>query len=436
MPAASVLAGGPAQPAMTGTPLTDARTVRSLNSFLPAERESILQNMSLSGVHVKTKAALSYVTNEPWDFDKHQWVIEELDIAPLGADDVMVRLPYTSVCHTDLHLITGDLTPTMLPMIGGHEGAGIVEEVGTNVTHVKPGDHVILSLVPACGVCRFCRMGRSNMCDLIATVLSGRHPDGRDRYSNAAGPVGQWSLLGTFAEHVVVPKVSAIKIDDSIPLDKASMVGCAVTTGFGAAVDKAGVRVGDSVLVWGCGGVGLSAVQGAVVAGAADVYAVDTNDMKLDVARSFGATVTLNPNRDGSPNELRDETAEKVLELTNWQGVDCAIMSVDYVTPELIGAAFAAVRRGGTLVVVGVTNARHQSIHVMPLELTFTEKTISGCIYGSGNPILDLPRNLKLYQRGRLKLDEMVTNVYPLEDVNHAFEDLLGGKNVKSILRF
>ena len=202
---------------------------------------------------MKTKAALTYVTDQPWDFDKQQWKIEELEISPLGPDDVLVHLPSTSVCHTDLHLITGDLTVGTLPMIGGHEGAGVIEDMGSNVTHVSEGDHVILSLVPSCGQCRFCRMGRSNMCDLIATVLSGFHADGRLRYRNSRGQdVGQWSLLGTFAEYVVVPRQCVIKIDPDIPLDRASMVGCAVTTGFGAAVDKAQVRVGEL-----CPGLGM-----------------------------------------------------------------------------------------------------------------------------------------------------------------------------------
>ncbi len=386
---------------------------------------------------MKTRAALTYETDQAWDVGKELWKIEELTINRFEADDVLVHLTSSGVCHTDLHMITGDLPPAMLPMIGGHEAAGIVEDVGANVTHVKPGDHVILSIMPCCGECRFCRSGMSHLCVRAMNALAGHHPDGQFRYRNANGQdVGQWSLVGSFAEYVVTPRDSVIKIDDDLPFDKASLVGCAVTTGFGAAVDRAKVRPGDTVVVWGCGGVGLSAVQGAVLSGAADVIAIDINDFKLEKAREFGATVTLNPNRDRSPNPFRDETAEKVMEFTNWVGADSALLTVDYITPELVGAGFESIRNGGMLVLVGVSNPRHNHLPIMPLNVTFTEKIITGCVYGSGNPAISLPRNLRLYQKGKLKLDEMITNEYALEDVNQAFEDLLNGTNVKSILRF
>ncbi|WP_294570013.1 Zn-dependent alcohol dehydrogenase [uncultured Arthrobacter sp.] len=386
---------------------------------------------------MKTRAALVYETNQQWDLGKQFWKIEELEIAPLGPDDVLVHLPYSGVCHTDLHPLTGDLPPAMLPMIGGHEGAGVVEDVGSRVGHVQPGDHVVISILPACGHCRYCRRGRPTLCDMSAIVMGGRHPDGEFRYTNSQQQAaGQWSLVGSFAEYVVVNSQAAVKIPEHLPLDVASMVGCAVTTGFGAAVDKAGVGVGDSVVVWGCGGVGLSAVQGAALAGAAEVIAVDTNDFKLEVARSFGATATFNPNVDRSPNPNRDEAAEKVMEYTNWQGVDVALLCVDYVTPELTGAAFATLGKGGKLVIVGVTHPKFTSIAVSGLEVTFWEKEIVGCSYGGGNPTLDMPRNLRMYEKGQLKLDEMITKRYPLESVNEAFDDLLNGQIVKGVIEF
>jgi len=386
---------------------------------------------------MKTRAAITYRTNEPWDREKQQWEIEELEITGLGPDDVLVHLAYSGVCHTDLHLITGDLPAATLPMIGGHEGAGVVEDVGSNVTDIKPGDHAVLSIMPSCGRCRYCKMGKSHLCDLAMVVLSGRHPDGAFRYRNQSGQdVGQWSMLGTFSEYVVCHRNAVVLMDESMPKDKASIVGCAVTTGIGAAVDRAEVRAGDSVVVWGCGGVGLSAVQGAVIQGAAQVIAIDVKDSKLEMARELGATMTLNPLRDKSPNPNRDETAEVVLRHMDWDGVDSAILAVDYVTPELIGAAFATVRKGGRLVIVGVTHPKHQSINISGLDLTFTEKVVTGCVYGAGPPQIVIPRNLDLHQKGRLKLDEMITGYYDLEQVNDAFEDLLNGDNIKGVIRF
>ena len=386
---------------------------------------------------MKTRAALAYETNQAWSLDKRLWEVEELEISPLGPDDVLVRLTATGVCHTDLHIITGELAPTSLPVIGGHEGAGVVEEIGSAVTHVEPGDHVILSIIASCGVCRFCRRGKTTLCVRSIDALSGLHRDGSPRYRNAHGQsVGQWSLLGTFSEYVVANTSAVIKIAADIPLDLASIVGCAVTTGLGAAIDKAGVRSGDTVAVWGCGGVGLSAVQGAVIAGASEVIAIDTNDFKLAKAKEFGATRTLNPQRDRSPNPYRDETAEKVMEYTRWAGTDSTILTVDYVTPELIGAAFGTIGNGGTLVVVGVSHPRHGHINVSPLELAMSEKGIVGSVYGSGNPVLDLPRNLHFYTRAQLRLSEMISRTRPLEQVNEAFDDLLNGTVVKTLLTF
>ncbi len=386
---------------------------------------------------MKTRAAVIYDTNMKFEPDKKPWKVVELEIDKLGPDDVLVHLPYSGVCHTDLHLLTGDLPVAHLPMIGGHEGSGVVEDIGTNVTAATPGDHVILTQVPRCGVCRNCLRGRSVLCDLIGVVALGQQADGNYRYSDASGNrVAQWAALGTFAEYVVVNRTSIAVIDARMPFDRACLIGCAVTTGFGAATEQAQVHVGDTVVVWGCGGVGLSAVQGAVMQGAAEVIAIDTNDMKLDMAREFGATTTLNPLRDRSPNPNRDETAEVVLEHTGWEGVDSTILTVDYVTPELIGAAYATIRRGGRLVLVGTTHPRYTSMQVAPIDLTFSEKSIIGSVAGSGNPVLDLPRNVDLYLKGRLKLDEMISNRYPIEDVNQAFEDLLDGKNIKSVLTF
>ncbi|QYB00184.1 alcohol dehydrogenase catalytic domain-containing protein (plasmid) [Rhodococcus sp. USK10] len=364
-------------------------------------------------------------------------MVEELEITALQPDDVLVHLPFSGICHTDLHMVTGHLTPAMLPMIGGHEGAGVVEDVGSNVTNVKPGDSVVLSIVPACGTCRYCVSGRSSICDYSTIVLDGRHPDGGTRYRTSSGAeAGQWALLGTFAEYVVVNSRAAIPMDPSIGYDKASMVGCAFTTGFGAATEKAQVHTGDVVAVWGCGGVGLSAVQGAAVAGAAQIFAIDTKDLKLDKAVELGATTAINAVRDRSPNPNRDEVAEKVMEYTQWVGADVVILCVDYVTPELVGAAFEATRKGGRVVVVGASHQDFDHVKIPPLQLAMYEKEIVGCVYGGGNPALVLPRNLDLYQRGKVKLDEMITRYYPLEDVNRAFDDLLNGEIVKGILRF
>jgi S-(hydroxymethyl)glutathione dehydrogenase/alcohol dehydrogenase len=379
---------------------------------------------------ITTRAAMIYETDRKWDLSQEHWKVEEVTLSDPGSNDVLVHLPFSGICHSDLHLLTGDMVPGMLPFIGGHEGAGVVEAVGSDVTHVKPGDHVVLSGIPSCGECLFCRKGQSMLCDTLAGIVAGPQLDGRFRFQNSKGQnCGQMCTVSTFAEYTIAPKTATVKIDKDIPLDKACIVGCGVTTGFGAATERAQVHVGDVVVVWGTGGVGMSAVQGAALAGAAEVIAVDLNDDKLELAQQLGATRTL--------NAQRDDIAAQVFEITEGVGADSTIMTVDYLTPTLIGDGYATIRRGGTLVLVGVAHPSVTTIAgVMPVDLAFNQKTITGCVLGGANAFVDIPRNLRLYQKGKLRLDEMITKVYPLEDVNQAFDDMLQGKNVRGLIRF
>lgn len=379
---------------------------------------------------ITTRAAMIYETDCKWDVGKEYWKVEEVELADPGPDDVLIRLPYSGICHSDLHLLTGDMTPGMLPFIGGHEGAGVVEAVGSAVTHVVPGDHVVLSGIPSCGECRFCRTGSSMLCDTLAGIVNGPQLDGRFRFRNGKGQdCGQMCTISTFSEYTIAPRTSTVKIDPDIPLDKACIVGCGVTTGFGAATERAKVHVGDTVVVWGTGGVGMSAVQGAALAGAADVIAVDIHDHKLELAQELGATRTLNPQR--------DNIAARVMEWTHGVGADSTIMTVDYLTSTLIGDGFATIRKGGTLVLVGVAHPSVTSIEgVLPVDLAFSQKTITGCVLGGANAFVDIPRNLRMYQQGKLRLDEMITKVYPLEDINQAFDDMVRGKNIRGVIRF
>lgn len=366
---------------------------------------------------MKTTAAVLFEAGRPFE-------IVELDLDGPRDGEVLIRYVAAGLCHSDLHLTDGDLPPRF-PIVGGHEGAGIIEEVGPGVTKVKPGDHVVCSFIPSCGHCRYCSTGRQSLCDMGATILDGCMPDGSFRFHSGGEEFGAMCMLGTFSERATVSQNSVVKVDDWLPLESAVLVGCGVPTGWGSANYAGGVRPGDIAVVYGIGGIGINAVQGAVHAGAKYVVAVDPVEFKRDTALKFGATHAFDD---------AAEAAEKVNELSWGQGADQAIVTVGTVDEEVISAAFAIIGKGGTLVVTGMAAPDKLTVHVSGLDLTLSEKTIKGSLFGSANPQYDIVRLLRLYDAGQLKLDELVTTRYRLEDVNQGYQDLRDGKNIRGII--
>jgi len=352
------------------------------------------------------------------------WELTELDLDPPKAGEVLLRYVASGLCHSDDHLRTGDI-PVRYPIVGGHEGAGIVEEVGAGVTRLKPGDHVVCSFLPVCGHCRFCARGLGNLCDLGRFLLSNSLPDETYRFHADGLDFGQMCLVGTFSQFAVVSEHSAVKIDDDLPLETVALVGCGVPTGWGSAVHSGGVRPGDTTVVYGIGGIGVNAVQGAAYAGAQHVIAVDPVPSKLAAATQFGATHTA---------DNAEQAQELIGELTKGVGADQALVTVGVVTEEVIAAAFAAVRKQGTVVVTGLAGPGKNTIQLPSFELTLFEKRIQGALFGGGNPFEEIPRMLDLYRAGRLKLDELVTARYRLEEVNQGYQDMLEGRNVRGVL--
>jgi alcohol dehydrogenase (nicotinoprotein) len=366
---------------------------------------------------MKTKAAILLELGKDWE-------VVELDLDPPKAGEVTVRWVASGLCHSDEHLRTGDI-PVRYPIVGGHEGAGIVEEVGAGVTRLKPGDHIVCSFLPVCGHCRFCSRGMTNLCDLGYLLLENSLPDGTFRFHGDGLDFGQMCLLGTFAQRSTVSEHSCVKVGENVPLEVAALVGCGVPTGWGTAVNAGGVRPGDTVVIYGIGGVGINTVQGAAFAGASHVIAVDPLANKREAAAQLGATHTV---------ATAEEAQQLVTDLTLGVGADEALVTVGVVTQEVIDAAFAAVRKHGTVVVSGLAGPADKNIQIPSFELTLFEKRIVGALFGGGNPFDDIPKMLGLYESGHLKLDELVTTRYKLDDVRQGYQDLLDGKNVRGLI--
>jgi NDMA-dependent alcohol dehydrogenase len=368
---------------------------------------------------MKTKAALL------WGL-KEDWTIEEVELDPPKENEVLVKLAASGLCHSDEHLRMGDI-PIPFPVVGGHEGAGIVEEVGPGVTAVKPGDHVVLAFIPACGTCRYCTEGHSNLCDLGAAIILGPQLDGTCRFHARGQDVGQMCMLGTFSPYTVVPAASVVKIDDDIPLVVAALVGCGVTTGFGSAVHSAEVHPGDTVVVMGIGGIGANAVQGARVAGALNIVAIDPVETKRTMARKLGAThVASNV----------DEAWAMVSEMTRGQMADKAIITTDLAEAAYLGQALSLVGKKGRVVVTAIGHPDETRADISLFELTLYEKEVRGALFGSGNPRVDIPRILRMYQQGSVLLTELITTTYRLEDINQGYEDMLSGKNIRGVVLY
>jgi NDMA-dependent alcohol dehydrogenase len=349
-------------------------------------------------------------------------VVEELSVDSPKRGEVMVKLGACGVCHSDLSAITGTIA-LPLPLVLGHEGAGIVEEVGEGVTELAKGDHVIFSFIYMCGKCRFCVSGRPVLCLEQAKALT-TPLEGSSRIRDANGqPLNIFSGCGAMAEYATVSAENLIKIDPKIPLECAALVGCAVTTGVGAVFNTARVEPGSSVAVFGCGGVGLSVIQGARIAGAQKIIAIDTLESKLAMARNFGATDVLTGKED----------ATKALKKMTGGGPDYAFECVG--SGPLAEAAYRAIRRGGLAVVVGVAKPTDNT-SLRSMTLVFEEKTLTGSYFGSCVPRVDFPRMLALYLKGELKLDELITRRYGIAEAPQAFADLESGRNARGVIVF
>jgi S-(hydroxymethyl)glutathione dehydrogenase / alcohol dehydrogenase len=351
---------------------------------------------------------------------RRPFTIEELDLAPPGPGEVEVRLHASGVCRSDWNTVIGD-TPSPLPAVLGHEGAGVVAAVGPGVTSVQEGDHVVLSWLPACGRCRYCTSGRPTLCDVAApALLAGTLLDGTTRLSLNGRPVHHYSFLSTFAERTVVPEASCVRIRADAPFPVAALVGCAITTGAGAVLNRAGVEAGSSVAVFGAGGVGLSAILAARLAGAAAIVAVDPAAGRRAIATDLGATHAVDPG----------EAASAIADLTG-AGVDYAIESSG--AAGVVAAAYAAVRPGGTLVCVGIP-PEDAVVELPGAALVREEKIVTGCLYGSCRPHTDMPMLLDLFLDGRLPLDRLVGATYPLDEIDRAFADMREGGGVRTLI--
>jgi S-(hydroxymethyl)glutathione dehydrogenase/alcohol dehydrogenase len=352
--------------------------------------------------------------------------IEQVDLPdgpPPG--EVLVELAASGLCFSDLHVLRGDW-PAPTPLVLGHEGAGVVRAVGAGVRRLQEGDHVILCWTPSCGVCRFCASGRPSLCD-EAKAKASRHvmPDGTTRLRQGDVPVHSYIALGTFGRFVMVQESAAIAIRRDVPLDLASLVGCAVTTGIGAVINTAKVEPGASVLVLGCGGVGLSVVQGAALARAATIVAVDLDPEKRQLATTLGATHAL----DGADANL----PERLTDLSAGRGFDYAFEAIG--APTTTDVAIRSLGKGGTAVLVGQVPAG-VTVPIDPLLISDQERVIRGSNYGSARPVIDFPRILDLYARGVINLDLMVTERIPLEEINSGFDAMRAHRGARTVVEF
>jgi S-(hydroxymethyl)glutathione dehydrogenase/alcohol dehydrogenase len=351
-------------------------------------------------------------------------VVETVEIESPRRDEVMVKIDACGVCHSDLSATNGTI-PLPPPSVLGHEAAGTIAEVGEGVTEVAVGDRVMISWIAICGKCRYCVEGRPALCDMGARATITL-PDGTSRLKDADGnTLNHFAGVSVMAEYATMHKDNVIKLEVDVGADKAALVGCAVMTGVGAVINTAQVEAGSSVVVIGSGGIGLNAIQGAALAGADKIIAVDMEDKKLEFAQTFGATHTVNPNSDGDP-------VAKVLEITGG-GADYAFECIGRAST--IEQCYNAIRKGGTAVVVGVAPLTEQ-VSLGAFMMPFTEKVLTGSMYGSGRPRVDFPRLLALYKSNRLKLDELVTATYSIDEAPQAFADLQAGANARGVIVF
>ena len=354
-----------------------------------------------------------------------RYEVVDVEVDEPREHEVLVRYVASGLCHSDVHFLDGS-NAGPLPMCAGHEGAGIVEQVGPGVIGLQPGDHVVASFIPSCGRCRYCAQGRTNLCNLGAHLQVGPMPDGTYRMRHDGRDLHQFLLISTFSQYAVVSEHSLVKIADDVPLETVCLLGCGVGTGFGSATNAAEVRPGDNVMVIGAGGVGMSAVQGASLAGAATVIVVDPVEFKREMAQKLGATHTF--------SDMAAAT-DFVRSISEGQGAESAILCMVHPTNTDVAEAFDAIAKGGTVVVTGMaTMTEPAAIPIHLLALAGMQKTIRGALFGMCSPPVDILRQIDLYRAGRLKLDEMITRRYSLDDINVAVDDMLEGRNIRGVI--
>ncbi len=366
---------------------------------------------------MKSKAAILWAIGEDWS-------VEEIELDAPKSGEVLVHLAASGLCHSEEHAVTGDL-PMSMPLIGGHEGAGVVLEVGEGVSWLQPGDHVVFAGIPACGRCVPCSTGHSNLCDLGARILGGLQADGTSRHHARGQDIRTSCLIGSFAHHSVVNEATCVKIEPDYPLDRACLLGCGVMTGWGSAVHKAEVQVGETVVVIGAGGIGSNAIQGARIAGAKHIVAVDPIEFKREKAMTFGATHTASS---------FEEATDLLRELTWGTMADKVIMTMSVGQGTLIAGAMAMAAKRGRVVVTNLHPVAESSATISLMDLTLMEKQLVGSCFGSGNARADVPKLLSLWRNGQLDLDGLVTQTLPLEGVNEGYEAMRNGTAIRTVL--
>lgn len=350
-------------------------------------------------------------------------VHQDIEIAPPGPGEAKVKIVASGVCHSDLSVQNGTI-PLPTPIVLGHEGAGIVEEVGEGVSSLSPGDHVVLSFVPSCGTCYYCKRGQSFLCEKSAMSAAGGLLDGTTRLSRGGEPLKQMAMCGTFGNFAIVPEISLVKIDDDVDLRYAALIGCGVLTGVGAALNTATIRPGDSVAVVGCGGVGLNVIQGAKIAGAEKIIAVDMFDSKLKMAERFGATDLVKADE--------GDAVSNVTGLTEGRGVDVAFEVIGL--GPTIEQTINMTRNGGEAILVGVPGL-DVMLNLNPaFTFLYLAKTVKGCWYGSSNVREDVPKLVQLYEDGKLELEELVSREIGVDGVNEAFTAMQQGEVARSLI--
>jgi NDMA-dependent alcohol dehydrogenase len=361
-----------------------------------------------------------------------EWKIEEIEVGAPRRSEVLVHWQFAGLCHSDDHWVTGDVLPPgsddIFPVLGGHEGSGIVIEVGEGVVDLAPDDHVAASFVAVCGRCRYCSTGRQNLCDAGARTLSGGMiTDGVHRHHLGDVPVTLMAKLGTFAEYTCVAENSLVKVEADLPMDCVALVSCGVATGWGSATSRADVRDGDVVVVVGLGGIGINAVQGAAAAGARRVVGIDPVPYKLARAPEFGATDCF---------ASMEAALPAVIDMTRGQLADKVILSPSVMYGELLQAACALAGKDSTIVVTAVAPSAQVQVSLNLFELAMWNKEIKGTVFGSLNPRYDIPRLLHLYREGRLRLDELITQRYSLEEINEGFRAMKAGENLRGVIAY